>query len=454
MLTVCIKNGQKATNKIDNVQNKDIQRNTMNKKKKTRIIVSLIFSIFFIYAAPLIPTVSESFEWYLIATVLLLGIGALIEKDWPDFILAGFIATILIGGRIYFNEVESTIYTLRATGILTFFLLHITLLIGPWSRMSKPIQKLYAHRRHIGVVAFLLILIHIRLILKLYFNSSLQTALTSTFVFFGFTAFIIMVWLAITSWDKIQKIGLTWWAFFHTVLLLLFLGLTFIWLQTGIDIQLWHKWVSALFFVFWILVHPLTIPQKIFKRVNGWKQLHRLIYIVYIAIIIHIWIGTLSSLNIQWLNTLFWVMVIAVIWSHIMGYLKKFTKKNVSHRTLKIAGSTYAKTDFVSSFEEGKGRRFEINKIPIAVFLHKGKFIAMNATCAHQGGPLDEGEIIDGYVVCPWHKYEFSIKDGTAPDGFKDCVPYYKTHIEEKIVYVAVQDTGNCCIKNGQYTTK
>ena len=42
---------------------------------------------------------------------------------------------------------------------------------------------------------------------------------------------------------------------------------------------------------------------------------------------------------------------------------------------------------------------------------------AMHETCAHAGGPLSEGRIVDGCVECPWHGSRFRLEDGTAARG-------------------------------------
>lgn len=37
--------------------------------------------------------------------------------------------------------------------------------------------------------------------------------------------------------------------------------------------------------------------------------------------------------------------------------------------------------------------------------------------CAHQGGPLHEGRIEDGCVICPWHSSHYRLSDGVAMSG-------------------------------------
>jgi nitrite reductase/ring-hydroxylating ferredoxin subunit len=42
---------------------------------------------------------------------------------------------------------------------------------------------------------------------------------------------------------------------------------------------------------------------------------------------------------------------------------------------------------------------------------------ALHAVCAHAGGPLAEGRIVDGCVECPWHASRFRLTDGLARQG-------------------------------------
>jgi nitrite reductase/ring-hydroxylating ferredoxin subunit/uncharacterized membrane protein len=42
---------------------------------------------------------------------------------------------------------------------------------------------------------------------------------------------------------------------------------------------------------------------------------------------------------------------------------------------------------------------------------------ALSATCAHAGGPLDKGTVVDGCVQCPWHQSRFRLDDGHVVQG-------------------------------------
>jgi thiamine pyrophosphate-dependent acetolactate synthase large subunit-like protein/nitrite reductase/ring-hydroxylating ferredoxin subunit len=47
--------------------------------------------------------------------------------------------------------------------------------------------------------------------------------------------------------------------------------------------------------------------------------------------------------------------------------------------------------------------------------------------CPHQGGPLGDGQLEGGYVICPWHAYEYDPRTGQPPAGFADAAVAYPT---------------------------
>ena len=42
---------------------------------------------------------------------------------------------------------------------------------------------------------------------------------------------------------------------------------------------------------------------------------------------------------------------------------------------------------------------------------------ALHAQCAHAGGPLAEGKLVDGCIECPWHASRFRLSDGKRVQG-------------------------------------
>ena len=63
----------------------------------------------------------------------------------------------------------------------------------------------------------------------------------------------------------------------------------------------------------------------------------------------------------------------------------------------------------------GGSKLVEINDVPIALFNLDGEYYAIEDMCTHDGGPLVEGEIVNGcQVQCPRHGARFDIRTGAA----------------------------------------
>jgi nitrite reductase/ring-hydroxylating ferredoxin subunit/uncharacterized membrane protein len=55
--------------------------------------------------------------------------------------------------------------------------------------------------------------------------------------------------------------------------------------------------------------------------------------------------------------------------------------------------------------------------IDVLLVRQHGRLCALVHACAHLGGPLSEGTLKDGSVVCPWHGSEFALDDGRVLNG-------------------------------------
>ena len=53
-----------------------------------------------------------------------------------------------------------------------------------------------------------------------------------------------------------------------------------------------------------------------------------------------------------------------------------------------------------------------VGEQPYAICRTGGAIYALDGVCPHHGGPLGEGQIHDGHVVCPYHLWEFDCRTG------------------------------------------
>lgn len=87
---------------------------------------------------------------------------------------------------------------------------------------------------------------------------------------------------------------------------------------------------------------------------------------------------------------------------------------------------------------EGEAKEFACGAKTICVARVNGEVAALDNVCVHRGGPLGQGVVLDGKVICPWHGWEFDPKTGKALMGRDMGVPVYRLKIEGEDVLVEV----------------
>lgn len=60
-----------------------------------------------------------------------------------------------------------------------------------------------------------------------------------------------------------------------------------------------------------------------------------------------------------------------------------------------------------------------------------GEICVLDGICPHEGGPLGEGIIERGRVVCPWHAYAFDVRTGEAEDDPEVKAEVLETKVED-----------------------
>ena len=59
----------------------------------------------------------------------------------------------------------------------------------------------------------------------------------------------------------------------------------------------------------------------------------------------------------------------------------------------------------------------EVDRTPVLLVRRGDQVRALVDRCSHLGGPLHEGELRDGTIVCPWHGSTFRLEDGSVASG-------------------------------------
>jgi thiamine pyrophosphate-dependent acetolactate synthase large subunit-like protein/nitrite reductase/ring-hydroxylating ferredoxin subunit len=86
--------------------------------------------------------------------------------------------------------------------------------------------------------------------------------------------------------------------------------------------------------------------------------------------------------------------------------------------------------------EDGRIRTVTVDGRTVALARCGVRLGALDNTCPHQGGPLGEGSIENGWLRCPWHGYDYDPLTGRPPEGFSDGVAAYEVAERVDGVYV------------------
>ena len=75
---------------------------------------------------------------------------------------------------------------------------------------------------------------------------------------------------------------------------------------------------------------------------------------------------------------------------------------------------------------------------PYALCNSGGAIRALSGVCAHMGGPLGQGQLHDGRVVCPYHMWEFDCATGEYDYDPTLRAPTFDVKVENGEIFVQV----------------
>jgi thiamine pyrophosphate-dependent acetolactate synthase large subunit-like protein/nitrite reductase/ring-hydroxylating ferredoxin subunit len=90
--------------------------------------------------------------------------------------------------------------------------------------------------------------------------------------------------------------------------------------------------------------------------------------------------------------------------------------------------------------DEGRVGSLVVDGRPVALTRCGGRLGALENRCPHQGGPVGEGSIENGWLRCPWHGYDYDPLTGRPPEGFIDAVTAYDVEERADGVFVRLPD--------------
>ncbi|MBV9729805.1 MAG: Rieske 2Fe-2S domain-containing protein [Pseudonocardiales bacterium] len=132
---------------------------------------------------------------------------------------------------------------------------------------------------------------------------------------------------------------------------------------------------------------------------------------------------------------------VLMVGGYLGGHLSYARAVNVNRTTFEHRPEEWTPVLADAELGEGEHRRVSAGEAAVLLVRDDGQLYALANTCSHAGGPLDEGELLDGCVVCPWHASTFRLTDGSIVRGPASTPqPTYQTRVRDG--HIEVRSTG------------
>jgi nitrite reductase/ring-hydroxylating ferredoxin subunit len=164
-----------------------------------------------------------------------------------------------------------------------------------------------------------------------------------------------------------------------------------------------------------------------------WKALHMALYVAYGLVVMHVALGAM-----QFNRTLFLPLMLVAGFA-IVSVLHVLAARGERARDAGTAprGDGWLTVGAPQSIPDKGARIVAVaGGERIAIFRDGARLGALSNLCAHQNGPIGEGCIIDGYVTCPWHGYQYRLEDGCAPPPYIEKLATYRLRLRDGTVEV------------------
>jgi nitrite reductase/ring-hydroxylating ferredoxin subunit len=305
------------------------------------------------------------------------------KRRYDLTIAAGVAAYLVIFICVGFAiDGEATIETLiiRACGTAALFLLHVVLAIGPLCRLDRRLLPLLYNRRHLGVATFLLAAVH--------------------------GVFAVVQFHALGDVNPLASVLVTSRSYASLA--------DFPFQQLGLGALAILFAMAATSHDFWL--RTLSAPV--------WKSLHMFVYLAYALVVAHVALGALQAERSPVLPAVLLSGVAIVSTLHLLAARRERAgdvERATSHAFVDVCA--------VDDIPDRRARTVCVSGERVAVFKYDGRVSAVSNVCRHQNGPLGEGKIVDGCIVCPWHGYEYRPADGCAPPPFSEKLPTFAVKV-------------------------
>jgi nitrite reductase/ring-hydroxylating ferredoxin subunit/uncharacterized membrane protein len=102
---------------------------------------------------------------------------------------------------------------------------------------------------------------------------------------------------------------------------------------------------------------------------------------------------------------------------YLGGHMTLAEGVGVDHTTFEDGPEEWTAVLDDAEIADGQMRCVEADGTAVMIARTGGALYALSNHCSHRGGPLHEGDLDGGTVICPWHDSVFDLRDGALIHG-------------------------------------
>ena len=143
-----------------------------------------------------------------------------------------------------------------------------------------------------------------------------------------------------------------------------------------------------------------------------------LLYLVSLAL--RLGSGSAASTPGVWISVIAFLVLSSA--AYVGGDVVYVLGNMVSRHAFRGAGTKWipmepAETDADGWIPEGRPIKAKLGINSLVLIREGDQILALHETCAHAGGPLASGKLVDGQIECPWHFSRYWMADGHVTRG-------------------------------------
>ena len=85
----------------------------------------------------------------------------------------------------------------------------------------------------------------------------------------------------------------------------------------------------------------------------------------------------------------------------------------------------------LDDIDDGRGRALVVRGTDVAIIRDGDEVYALGGTCPHRAGPIAEGKVVNGTIVCPMHLWDFDLLTGVSRYNPADRLPAYFARVRD-----------------------